>query len=256
MKNLILLASVCLINVLSFASIFHLDSTLILNPKNESDSIKQTVQKYYSASNAEEVLPFIVFPDSLKNTILKFYSSEDWIQSSIPSTNITITGSNFKKGDYITVAVQRTAYSKRKLLLIKTEKDYKIDVAASYGFNTISLTGFISSGDTHEKTFRFEVELLNRYFYDNKYLNKTPLTKENFISLNILDMNGNAFAWVEKKSDAGKKLFDLLQDGGTHRVILMIKNSESKSKNEMENEKKGEDAIIVTNFLQDGWIKK
>lgn len=252
-KGCIIILFLLISHISSLGMVSSGDSLLIKNPKNESDSIKQVIQNYYASSDAEQIAEYIICPDSLKN-IMNNYFAENNTPTIIAPENIFIIGSNFRNGDYIKSTIQRKI-GKRKLYLYKTEQGlFKIDVIASYGLNKTSLVAFTASGDTTTKGFRLEITLAN-FYYDDFFYNNIAVSKENLYSFRIYDINRSSSAWVEKNSETGKKLFEICQDGASHRVFLLIKNVEFNTEYGQQHGKKGEDGIIIRKLVQEDWIK-
>ena len=235
-----------------------LDTNFIINPKNEVDSIKFVIQHYYSAPTLPEKLEYVFNSNKIKDEVEKYYSDEYKSEQIIKET-ISITKTKIQKGEYIKVPIKIGQF-KKALVVIKRcdDNSFKVDWEATVGYNKQSLTAYILSGDTVPRQFRFDIELAS-LFRDDLMYNKKSVSNTDFISVRIYTNPQSPFGWVIKDSPTGKSIFNLLQDGKMHKVIVMIKPVDFKDNTGKINKQGcdiGDKNIIITQLISEDWIIK
>ena len=218
----------------------NVNNDLIVNPKNELDSIKYVIQNYYNSTKWEDRIKFVLKPILAEIEMNKSYKDK-YKSQQLRQNKIFIQGSNFKQNDNF-VAL----YSDEIIYLKKVNNEFKIDWFASNGFNPLSLLVFSTSKSVKPTEFRVNCKLAERYpinsekDYQNSHWNIRIEDKEYTKDLNC---------YVSKKSELGEKIYHQLGDGKLHQLILEIKFDP--------NEKVyNNNFITLTKLIKENWTKE
>lgn len=217
--------------------LLQIDSDFITHPRNQKDSIIAVLQPFYAAMIWEDRLDYVLEPNQIKSQMAIFYSQ-------YPNRAILKAGQvTFLERDSTDLNLQKVGVGNNIIYLRKKEQAYKIDWAASYGANEIPTAIFKKTTDTDAKEFRVLASLSNSYL--SPYTNKKQTHWS--IELKTIYPEEEFNGYIAKDSQEGQKIYELLENGGTQRLILkMIKNQEDKT----------EKVTEITELIQTDWSKK
>ncbi len=99
----------------------------------------------------------------------------------------------------------------------KQNGTWLIDWRANVGFNPIGLKALAASASLDAVAMRLTVEIIGGY------PSQHPDLKETHFGIRLSDESGgDAVTYLERASAVGKGIFDIVRDGSTHTVALLI----------------------------------
>lgn len=213
------------------------EETVIIEPKNEEDSVIFMIQSYYACKKWEDRLEYVLNGNEIKQYMKEYYANS-YKASAISKKDVYVQGSGFKPNEVFTVLVyDRKFYCKR------LNDGFKIDWMASAGYNPVSLRTFEANLSTQPTEFRVTAKI--GAYYNYKYSN----AQNTQWSVLVDDGDRRPYCYVDKNSTAGKKLYEIIKDGKEHDVILEIKT-------EIENSYGSTIGhFIITKVVSEGWVK-
>ena len=132
-------------------------------------------------------------------------------------------------------------------VLRKRGDRYEIDWGASEGHNPMSWKAFKAQKPTMSMTFRVRATLSDYYNWEFAGFD----AKRNYWSVQLTppddDSGLGLYGYIEKRTEDGSRLHDLLQDGEEHAVTL---NIEFKP-----NSDPGGNVVYIAGFVTDGWVR-
>lgn len=128
------------------------------------------------------------------------------------------------------------------IINMKNKRGFKIHATSSFGINNPGLIELKYTRPNEKQTIMIYAELNDYYNYDFSGAENTHYS----ISLNDSISNEYIHGYVEKNSDLGEKLFNLLKDGKEHRVTLEIYFNPNLSPES--------NMVNITKLISDGWI--
>lgn len=208
-----------------------------------SKTPEQVVENYLKAKDWQERLKYVLEPDRVKPVMEKRYST-----NYTPPDKIKVNPVKPIKDQWFEVEAilngDRISY-----YLQKTENGYKIDWESSVGYNApMTVAAFKAQRPKEPMKFRVIGNLSNSYPYIPWEIRREA--EKNLWSVGLRDGDGNsiAYGYIEKESDDGKRLYELLKDGEKHKFTAIIKF--------FEGSRPGDDAVIIEKFVCDGWLDK
>ena len=212
------------------------EAKIVVDPKNETDSIIFVIQKYYAAKKWEERLPFVLNSDKVKPLMAEAYQNE-FSSETIEKQKINVPSSNYAMGKTFKVFVDgEINYLKR------TAQGFKIDWEATKGYNAKDPSVICSEKSTTPTTIRVEASL-NDYYPVNY-----GITKSGYISLRISGCI--ASCWMSISSSKAVELKKVLSDGKSHQLII---EGAFKTFYMTDDNSYTEEDFIVTKFIKEGW---
>jgi hypothetical protein len=193
-------------------------------PQTVDKVVEQLVTKYLSADDCTERVKFIMNPDKNREVLKQNYSDTKSCKKEFQAIDASDC---LKPGEGRCSA--KVSYGKKKngfgveyddvsWYCISLDTAPKIDWRCSAGYNPVPLKTFKATYEK-EKPSRFRVyaELSDYYNYE------FGGAKNKMYSVKLSDERGeNIAGYVEKETDLGKQLFELLKDGKSHAVVLEL----------------------------------
>jgi hypothetical protein len=188
------------------------------------------IEKYFASKTWQERLMYVLDSASTKPLMEKYYENSDFsdlptfkdikqinqnpdfiLPDSVILMSITASWKNAFGGE---ISEQFYYY------LVKTGNGLKIDWPSSIGYNSLSLDVYKATKPTDIKTFKLTCKLSDYYNFgyfdsDDKYYSIDCETSENGSYSSI-------YGYVQKESEDGKKMFEILKDGKSHKMTLAL----------------------------------
>jgi len=96
---------------------------------------------------------------------------------------------------------------------------FKIDWLSSIGYNKLSLKAYQATKPSEVGIFRLDCKLSDYYNYGYIDLQNKYYSIECYSEFD----ESIIYAYVDKNSDDGKKIFEILKDGNNHKLVLAVK---------------------------------
>lgn len=212
------------------------EGIIVVDPKNETDSIIYVIQKYFSAKRWEDRLPLVLNSDKVKPLMAESYQNQ-FSSETIEKQKINIPSTNYKQDRTFKVFVDGDI-----IYLKRTDQGFKIDWEATYGYNAKDPSVICSEKSTNPTKIRVEVEL------DDYYPADYGITKSGYIALRISGCIGNCY--ISLSNSKASDLKKLLSDGKHHQLII---EGAFKSFYWSYDNSSSLDYFIITKFIKDGW---
>lgn len=209
------------------------DSSFIINPENEKDSIIKVVQTYFAAKIWEDRLDYVLVPKKVEPFMARFYSPYMGGQI-IRTQDVEVNDENIKDRQVFKVKVGNSIH-----IMKKVDGEFKIDWAASNGLNSISPKDFKERDYADPLTFRVIAELNNKYPQAYKKRKDTHWS----IELKTINPSETFTGFVLKDSEAGQAIYELLKEGKKEIMIKMKKEAGDKTGNITE----------ITDLISNSW---
>lgn len=207
----------------------------VLSPKNESDSIIYVIQNYFLAKKWQDRLAYVLNPESVKS-LMEFAYKDGFKSYKYEKDQINIPGSNYPLGKTFKAFVDG-----EPIYLKRTKDGFKYDWEASYGYNPIFTSAFLSEESTTPTVFRLTVKLQD--FYREEY----GINSKNYIA-----MYSSELGTVYMLQSAAFDLKKIILDGEKHQIIAEAYHKRLSDINGYGLEEK---FIFFTRFIKDGWDK-
>jgi hypothetical protein len=111
------------------------------------------------------------------------------------------------------------------MYLVDTQNGLKVDWAANVGYNPVGFKAWAAGGNGF-CTLRVEAQLSDHYELAEDVWHYREFQKKTHYSIDCKAYPSDSFyGYVLKNSDLGKKLFDILKDGQSHKLIVTIKQA-------------------------------
>lgn len=205
---------------------------VILNACSRSGP-EQIVKQYWDAKHWEDRLAFVKFPETVKPLMARYYAQA---ASSFPQPYVEIQKpdkADVPIGEWTEVIVTQSR-SKNSLGMMITEvrkynvqhtpTGYKIDWESSVPYNSMTAAEFNSTKPTNPVRFRAVATLSDIYpFGDAAFRRRhwsVTLTLRQNATFSNMQYLGVGF--IERDSDNGKALYEVLRDGSDHAVTVDI----------------------------------
>jgi hypothetical protein len=212
-------------------------------PKNAADADEKTVlsflQTYFRTPREDK--GGLVLDRKEYEAVNPRANWIDLIEPSVVIQRVSIETGPIK--DYLAVRLFGVGLTGRPPTYLRRmgEGFYKLDWAATVGYNPTHLAAFVSSDD-QTATLRLTVWLDDHYNY------QYASAKATHYSINLLDSFLNpgdgAHGYVPKDSETGKKIYGILEDGRPHQITIALKKT-----GEMANH------LEVTRLFNSSWLK-
>lgn len=211
------------------------------------------IEKYFASKTWQDRLMYVLDSASTKPLMEKYYEKSDFSKLPnfkdikqvtqnpdfiLPDSVILMSITASWKNAFGGVVSEQFYY-----YLVKTGNGLKIDWPSSIGYNSLSLDVYKATKPTDIKTFKLTCKLSDYYNYgyadsDAKYYSIDCETSENGSFSSI-------YGYVQKESEDGIKMFELLKDGKSHKMTLALQydyRSEGNSK-----------ITTIRKYLTAGW---
>ncbi|MBU0613852.1 hypothetical protein KJ766_01030 [Patescibacteria group bacterium] len=209
------------------------EEEIVTNPATEEDSIIYIIQSYYAAKKWEDRLNYVLKPEAVRSQMEATYSKK-YEPYRLKKENVSISGSNFSNNDIFEVEVegQVTFYCK------KIDNTFKIDWLATKGYNQVPFNVFKVDFNSPPTTFRVIASLGSLYLFNYDHAQKTHWN----IRVSDNNKDGLNTCYVSRTSTEGKKIYEILNDGKRHNLIIEIKHDPAST-----------DTYVITKLIQQGW---
>ena len=212
------------------------EAIILVDPKNETDSIIYLIQKYYSAKRWEDRLPLVLDSDKVKPLMAESYQNK-FSSETIEKQRINVPNTNYQQDKTFKVFVNgEITYLKR------TSRGFKIDWEATYGYNAKDPSVICSEKSTSPTTIRVEVKL------DDYYPADYGITKSGYVALRISGCIGSCY--ISLSNSKASELKKILSDGKYHELII---EGAFKTYYWSYDNSNSLDYFIITKFIKDGW---
>lgn len=187
-------------------------------PKDEK-AIAAVVQGYLEAKNVAGRLPFVLDAEKNRKAIEARNKDPQFNYSMISVTSIApIKG--HPDGFEVKASFKMGEQTATPAYYVRRTKDglYKIDWASSVGYNDYHLETFFATNPKEPKTFRITAEL------GSLFIDEFGDCKETHYNLDIREASPFETCWgyVAKKTDDGKKIYEILKDGQRHKITVEL----------------------------------
>lgn len=207
--------------------------------KDDSEPVK-IVKSYLLANTWEERVKYVLDPEKVKPLMEKRLRNVDLRKTEIHS----VKPPKEIKDNWLEIKAylpdENNELYEYIYYLTKVKNEYKIDWLSSSGYNDETLANILLT-QKHEPT-KLRLTIVNEPFGSSSPLTLKP--KENYLSLVIYDREVKT-AFVDKYTDDGKKILELLKDGKKHTVILVVRLVENNDFQE----------FLIEKFVQEGWLE-
>lgn len=210
-----------------------MDSSFVIDPQNEQDSIIKVVQSYFAANIWEDRLDYVLVPKKMESYMAQFYTPYGGSQI-VKTEDIRINVDSIQDGDVFKVGIANTIH-----FMKKENGEFKIDWAASNGLNPMPTKDFKENKPEEGAVFRVIAELNDKYNHPYKKRKDTHWN----LDLKTISPNDMFTGYVLKDSEAGEAIYELLKDGRAE-IMLKMKMEE------------GDNSGLVTEILElvsDSW---
>lgn len=229
-----------------------------------SKTPEQVVESYLKAKDWQERLKYVLEPERVKPFMEKRYSKYE------PLEKIKVNIAKQIKDQWVEVdtviwgknALGGEVSNTHHYYLQKTNDGYKIDWEASVGLNSMTAAAFKAQRPKEPMKFRVIGTLSDNYSpFGGNYVAETYWS----VALKDGDENFIAYGYIPKDSEDGKKLYELLKDGETHRLILTVRYPSDLELEELKNYGSGggirvfsgsRDAALIEKLVCNGWLDK
>ena len=185
----------------------------------------EVVRKYLGAASWQDRLPFVADAKAVRPLMEKYYAQglPNKLLDVAPAAPEAVTG---LKGCYrvrTTWAVvangQRHPFS-ADFFVRKAPTGWRVDWPSSVGHNAPSFTAYLATRPDEATTFRVIAKLGT--YYNFAYF-KSDKTHYNIRIRNNVAQPTFLNGYIVRDSEDGKKLFELLKDGGECRLTLALR---------------------------------
>lgn len=215
-------------------------------PSGVEQVVTKLVTDYLNVEDCGDRVQFIVHPDKNGEVLKKHYAdpksckrkfqSIDAAACQKPTGGRCVVKVNFGKvpGPF------GREYDDIAPYCIPLEPTPKIDWRCSAGYNPVALKTFKALHENGKPSrFRVNAELSDYYNYEFR------LARAKYYSIKITDKaNEDVYGYVERESDVGKQIFELLKDGTYHSPILEL---------EYKAGSKNPQVATITRMISKGW---
>ncbi len=232
-----------LIGVLAIALILVLISVF-------TTSSKELATVHFTASSVEEIISNSFMGPKTEERIREHYKDRSFKDLDLDFNVVREIEFEGKHSTYkkVLLAVSgKNAYgatvTENRYSYIRDSKDGdRLDWEASVGYNSTKLKPFMAEKKTVPTSFRLIAKLDNYYNFDFSNDADTHYSIE-------LKTRGRTtiYGYVYKKSEEGKKLYELLKDGESHNVIVKIAFLPDARSSEN---------VLIYEMLSDEWVLK
>ncbi|MDE0396352.1 MAG: hypothetical protein OXL96_00955 [Candidatus Poribacteria bacterium] len=193
-----------------------------VNQEQPAPQKANIIQAYIKAGSAKGRSRYVVNPKTALPRMEKRYRQSNLKGMTLEEVERIDGEGDPRPGKYGKYRASWTDHRDRRdsaIYYIKNTRDgLKIDWETSIGYNEMSLKLFKTIRPAGPKVFRCEAELSGHY---DPF--KPNMARE-YYSVHLSDPGGLAQMWgyVRKNSELGKRLFDILKDGETHKITLKM----------------------------------
>lgn len=213
-----------------YISIYLLMAIIATSCKNIITDPKTLIEKYLSSKTLQERCQYVYDTARVKSVMESYYQKTDFsspirlgnikqlpysfnsnISDSVMLMNVVIFGKN--------VFGKEVSDTYEYYILNMGNEGLKIDWFSSIGYNKLSLNTFQAISPSDINVFRLNCKISDYYYYG--YID----LKDKYYSIECnseLD-NSNINGYIDKKSEDGRKLFEILKDGNPHKLVLALK---------------------------------
>lgn len=230
-------------------------SNILIGCGNEEpSSATELVQKILSSKNLKSFYNYAVDGEEIYKTL----SKEQKLQAQKVLDNLKATNDDKKEdiefkevqdenSDYIRVLIYNkgSATNSEKdadiFYIKKSDDKYRFDPSIN-GYNETYISDYIDKGLIGQKTFKVYAKLNGDYEFENKELEDDYYVLSLSDAYNYKSLNG----FVEKDSEEGKKIKDLLSNGEERQLTLKVQVPDMF--------KGGEGKVIIDKIVSFNWI--
>ena len=210
----------------------------------DKEAVEKFLTAYYKTPYADRG-KYVLDPEEFEKVQETFYKGKlipDDLQTVVSSVRAG------PRADYLTavasfnytMAGKKQAETK-ETYLVDSKNGLKVDWAANAGYNPVGFKAW-AAGTDDTFTLRVEAELSDLYSSQYEGAQKTHYSVS--FSGNYGDRHDSFWGYVLKKSELGEKLFEILKDGHTHKLIVTIERTGSES-----------DVVGIKKLVSETWVK-
>lgn len=196
-------------------------SVILSSCSSQPHNPVSVVNKYLYVTKWENRLQYIRNSDKVKPLMAEFY--KDF--KPLKQKDILSVKKINENGDWTTVLVEFANHQTHPYFIQKKDSEYKIDWESSVPYQPMSIEEFKATHPTQPVKFRLVVQLDDYYNFEFDDLRDKYWSIQLYV-VNFDDPMGRTLTglngFIDKNSEDGKKLFDLVKDGKEHAVVMEI----------------------------------
>ena len=201
------------------------------------------IQAYIEAGSAKGRARYVLNPKTALPRMEKYYEETNLKNRTLEEAE-RVDGEGDprvgKYGKYRVAWTNHRGYRSSAIHYIKNTRDgLKIDWEATVGFNEMSLSAFKVVRPSGPKVFRCEAKLDHHYYFTERLAKK-------YYSLVLGNPGIEIWAYIEKESRLGRRLFDILKDGESHSLTLKVSLLEPANPQE--------NAAVIDGIVSEDWL--
>lgn len=199
---------------------------------NVSEPVK-VLKLFLITSNWKEKLKYVLDPDSVEEHMKDYYDTTPSSVSPIDIHNIE----EVKLENKITKISFFLKRNKKEFFVKETSEGDKIDWLSSVGYTVPSFKTFLINKTEYSTNLKLKAK-----FIDNQY-------QEGYYVV-MLNDDGDSYedGFIQKNSEEGNKLYEILSDGKERNLTLAIRYDN--------NSELGTNKIFIDKLISDNWLNK
>jgi hypothetical protein len=201
------------------------DRLSLVRSSNRVGPYMQTAYaKYYKGFQNENIR---IFPSEPKPVAVG-----GWVALSAEWNDVAYAGSRKQLAEYI---------------IYRTRDGFKVDWEASVGYNPTKLSVFVAKQGDEPVSFRVSCKLSN--YYNSEY----RMAKSTHYSIEIKADGKDIYGFIPRNSADGKRVFDLLEDGETHPLMLQLQHAGPRGET-MKDPYSNGTYVAITKLISNSWV--
>ena len=202
-----------------------------------SQQPEDVIEDYFAAKKWEDKLSTVLDPERTKPLMERYYRDINVTNTGIEAM-IRLDGeAEVNVGEYVKLKV-RYGNRTRVYYVKRSEKNgYKINWQASLGINEMPRNVYTAQRSMEPMQFRVTATLSD--YYGHEFKNKRMW----YWSINLSNW---LYGYVRKDSKIGRRMYELLQDGQNHNLMVKIRFiSETGYGN----------AVVIEDIISEDWLE-
>jgi len=212
-------------------------------------SPEQAVRGYLAAKTIAARLPFVADADSVQQL---FQGRSGVSQVGFDEASLQPPERVAHTGEWYTFRVAaRRGSDVTEMQLYAGRQDgaeFKIDWKASAGYNPVPLTSILVNEPEPPPCFRLKARLESYYYHDFWG------TEARYQSVELTEEGSNAtlHGYVLRQSECGGRLLQLIEDGASHPVMLLLRRSGPRGDPITDPQA---DVVTITHIISNSWLE-
>ena len=220
----------------------------------QQESPEEIMEEYFAAEKWQDRLSVVLDPEGSEPLMAKYYEDVTVGESKI--RNIEWIGKKkVESGEYVKLKVSwktSRGFSKSSVYFLKkTDTGYKLDWQATMGLGEMTWKAYAVQRPRHPVQFRVHASLTNETYFGFRYLEKKGgIYPNTHWEVSLTNEGGSIFpirkGYVKKNSLVGERLYEILKDGETHRLIVEVSLIEVDSS--------GSVKVEIISLVSEDWV--